>query len=204
MKQLTVIFGALVALACCSCTEVTAQAKTSRHVIVGVDVSGSARNVAAGYGQGLRRLAMRLDSKNDTITIVRFGTTCEEVYHGPAPSSSEKFTEFYNENFAKGSTSKGTHPAKLFATFNQSLARVPAGARVSLVVFTDGGNDDLSAEAAREYAESVRQLSTDARIERVVFAGVRPGQREAIYRLFGPLQDRLIIQGEDKLQVDLS
>jgi hypothetical protein len=202
MRILIPILCAL-ALACAGCVSPEATGAPRRHVMVGVDVSGSARNVAAAYGQGLRRVAMRLDSKRDTVTIVRFGTTCEEVYNGPAPSSSERFTEFYNENFAKGSTSKGTHPARLFASFADGLSRVPVDSRVSLVVFTDGGNDDLSRESRESYKQAVQRLSQDTRIDRIVFAGVRPGQREALYELFAPMQAKLVIQGEDKLQVDL-
>lgn len=202
MRTFIVCLALLAALGCGS--QPTAQAKSpSQHVFVAIDTSGSARTMLGAYARGASSVAMQLEPGLDRLTVFRFDHAPVEIYDGSAPESSEKFKRMLVSNLDGSATRKGTAPGRLLKLVAEWRKRGSNPHPATVVVYTDGGNDDLSAEGAKEYRKAIRELAADDKLVKLILVGVRAGQREAIRQRLAPLGNRVLVQGEDDMGVTI-
>ena len=127
------------------------------------------------------------------LTIYRMGSTTEEVYSDDLNDTGIEALKNTLMNDAKASDPvKGTN----FNLMTQAVARRVASSKakeIHIRLLTDGADDftgDPKNQAA--YEKAAKEVCSDKRVRSIVFAGVKPGFREAIRRNWGnsasPLQ----------------
>jgi hypothetical protein len=159
-------------------------------LVVGIDTSGSARPYLAAYVAGTKQVAMGIQPKSgDRLTVYRFDRVPSEIYDGPRPTSLEHLASHVIGQVAPEASRSGTLPSELIDRIVKKAKSEPNGPPIIVVVFTDGGNDDLSGNAAKRAQDVALEVAESPRIQKVVFAGLATGLRESVrdrYAAMGP------------------
>lgn len=158
------------------------------RVFAGFDVSGSMHPRLAAAALAGSRLAGRLDPGRDTLTLYRVDRQTEEFQDGPAPDSGAGLQREIVAALRKEPVRPGTFPASFWA---ETARRAKAETRpVSIILFSDGDNDDQRPEAAQAIRRAAADMAQNPHVTNVSVCGVSPGNRAALRDTFAPLGGR--------------
>lgn len=166
--------------------------------IVGIDTSGSAQRFLGAYATTTGALATMARPDKDRLYVYSFDRQARELYGPEPPFQTEEFAVKLVERL-ETAAGLGTHPA---AFFEAAVRRAEeSDLPITILCLTDGGNDDLSRRAVESLRTSAKSLSENPKVRTVAFAGVVPGQREAIRNAMTALGDKLrFVEFEDVLK----
>lgn len=181
-----------IVLACGCQSPVAPETGPGREWIVAVDTSGSARAKLARFGDLVCELAENLGPR-DRIRAIRFGHQAHTFYHSGRPANDEEFKDLVASQLLPEEASRGTLPRVLFETIAGVIEREVGGRNVIVVVLTDGGNDDGTANGSRLYGRALGRIQKEGRVQAIAFMGVDTGLREKVEARFAQFGSRFAI-----------
>jgi hypothetical protein len=170
------------------------------HVYVGLDTSASWRPFLGVSATLCARQAVRLDPKRDFLTLYRLDSSTREFSNDHAPESGDKLQRVIIREVGSVSTTRGTFPAK-FWTAVTTRAKADRG-NVVVEVFSDGDNDDQSAQASSDIKAAARRLAANPRVSGVWIFGAEPRNWETLRADFAPLGDRFHLCSPPEMTID--
>lgn len=159
-----------------------------RHLYAGLDTSASWRPHLGVSAMLCARQALGLDPDHDRLTLYRLDSTTREFFDDPAPESGDRLQRTIVTEVASVSETRGTFPA-LFWTAAAARAEADAGP-VTVEVFSDGDNDDLTARSASTIRAAARRLAANPRVSGVWVFGAEPRNWAILRAEFAPLGGR--------------
>ena len=169
--------------------------RSSVRVILAIDVSDQTSDRLLTYASLAYRFQSQLEDQ-DEVEVFTFAHETDMVYQGHPIFDRNQFNE------AIGSTFSTTHPG--FHTpgtkADQMLQRVAKDCDASkqplmLVIFTDGGVEDLSRSACGRISKAVESASRSTCLRHVVVAGVDQQWRDQWITWLRPLARRSEVRG---------
>jgi len=168
-------------------------------LVIGSDNSRSNRTQAGAGALSAARLGSELAS-SDTLTLVRVNATAEEYFAGPPPVSRTQTLEIILNALKDAPPRKGTFPLLFWRDVAERCAQ--ADAPVFAVFYTDGENDDQSAQTRSALRKVIRELAADKHLRFVALVGAKPQTRAGLRRDFAPLKRRFDIFAPGTISVE--
>jgi hypothetical protein len=161
-------------------------------LLIAIDTSGSARPDLATYVHVATQAVVPMVPDRDHLVIVRFDKFSTELFDETRPKLLESF-ELRLVQDLREVPPAGTSPAAALERLAEASRRTSGFDRKVILLLTDGGIDDRSANARNRAHAAAATLAQDDSLRRIIVAGVRPGQREGIRELFSPLAAKLVL-----------
>jgi hypothetical protein len=165
------------------------QEKEPIELLIGIDTSGSTAPMLQDFARQSRRIAALVPkSPTSKLAIYRYDTQVQELYDNNAPKSVEKLQEMLEHNL-QPNQAKGTSLANIVLQFAKRLkvAKQPT----TVVLLTDGGNDDTSANSHQRTVEAAQLIAQSPCFKKMVICGAQRGSREELRTLLAPLGSKL-------------
>lgn len=172
----------------------------SCHVYAGLDTSASWRPFLGVSATLCARQGLRLDPDRDFLTLYRLDSSTREFSNGLAPESGEKIQRVIIHEVGAVSATHGTFPAK-FWTATAARAKSDPGS-VVVEIFSDGDNDDQSAQASSEIKTAARSLAANPHVSAVWIFGAEPRNWATLRTEFAPLGDRFHLCSPPEMTID--
>jgi hypothetical protein len=172
----------------------------SCHVYAGLDTSASWRPFLGVSATLCARQALHLDPDRDFLTLYRLDSSTREFTNGSAPESGEKIQRVIIHEVGAVSATRGTFPAK-FWTAAAARAKSDPGS-VVVEIFSDGDNDDQSAQASSEIKTAARSLAANPNVSAVWIFGAEPRNWATLRTEFAPLGDRFHLCSPPEMTID--
>lgn len=173
---------------------------SSCHVYAGLDTSASCRAYLGLSATLCTRQALGLDPDRDRLTLYRLDSTTHEFFDAYAPESGDRLQRTIVTEVSSVSGTRGTFPA-LFWTAAAARAEADAGP-VTVEIFSDGDNDDQTAESAATIRAAARRLAANPRVSGVWVFGAEPRNWATLRAAFAPMGDRLHLCAPPDMTVD--
>ena len=172
------------------------------HVYIGIDTSGGTRGRLGAFAAMAARLGGgRLQPGRDRVTLFTVCDSTQEFSDGPAPDSQAGLEQTIVRAVKTPPTRPGTRPAAFWSQVARR-AEADGGARVAVVLLSDGDNDDTTPAARSEILAAGKRLASNNRVALVAVVAVNPENRDCLRKCFGPLGDRFVLQGPTEMDVD--
>lgn len=171
-------------------------------VIGGIDASGSTRDGLLAQGAFYsKKIAARLDPARDFLSVYRVDRQTHEVTSGPAPTSARRFSLHLIQEVHDEADRTGTHPAEFWEQAAKESARSPRP--VVVFLFSDGDNDDQSANGAKRLRAAAMRLARNATVKAIYVWGAKRTNRAALRQLFAtrPAHE-IIVQGVGEIDIE--
>lgn len=191
--------GAALALLAGGCGRPASTAGAGRHVYAGLDTSASWRPFLGMSATLCARQALGLDPR-DRLTLYRLDSSTREFSDGPAPESGDRLQRTIVSEAGAVSGTPGTFPAR-FWTAAAERAEGDAGP-VLVEIFSDGDNDDESAQSASAMRAAARRLASNPHVAGVWVFGAEPRNWAALRSEFAPLGDRFHLCSPPEMTAD--
>lgn len=157
--------------------------------IIGFDVSESNRDRLPDQV----RLAMALIRQRGAARVIlyRVGWDTEEFHRGEPPSRRDALQHLLVGHLAPAAARRGTRPARFWdLAARDALNR----GRYTVVLLSDGQNDDQSAAGLVSLRSSIHRLAQNPRVRKVCVWGAEDRTRVELRRQLAPI-------GEERLEV---
>jgi len=165
------------------------QSSPPLDVLVGIDVSGSARPCLGGYVAPTLQLAERLTPDQDRLTVVRLDRDTRVVREGKLDGDVEGLAHTLRHELQPAAHG-GTLPAAFWAVAAHRVQKAQQEGRGSVVLLlTDGDNDALNTRP--QLRQAVQSLATQKGLRTVVLAGIDAHNRATLESDLAPLKTRL-------------
>lgn len=172
----------------------------SCHVYAGLDTSASWRPFLGVSATLCARQALHLDSNRDFLTLYRLDSSTREFSNGHAPESGDQLQRVIIREVGDVSTTRGTFPAK-FWTAAATRAESDPG-NVVVEIFSDGDNDDQSAQAAADIKAAARRLAANPHVSSVWIFGAAPRNWATLRAEFAPLGEHFHLCSPPEMTID--
>lgn len=160
----------------------------ARHVYAGLDTSGSWRPYLGLSATLCAGQVVNLEPGRDKLTLYRMDSTTREFSDGLAPESGDDLQSVIVTEVQAKSTASGTFPARFWQAVAERTDADPIPAVVE--AFTDGDNDDLSAQSSKAIQDAVKRLAANPHVESVCIFGAAPRNWATLRAEFAPLGSR--------------
>jgi len=170
------------------------------HLYAGLDTSASWRPYLGVSATLCARQALRLEPKHDALTLYRLDSSTREFSDGPAPESGDRLQRTIVSEAASVSSTRGTFPARFWAAVTRR-AEGDAGT-VVIEIFSDGDNDDLTAQSSSAIKAAAHRLARNPRVAGVWVFGAQPRNWATLRAEFAPLGDRFHLCSPTEMTLD--
>lgn len=167
---------------------------------IGIDTSGSARPHLSRYLLQASRFTANLEPGEDLLTLYRVDYETQEFYRDRVRGGREAaLTRFLAEVTRLPARSR-TLPEVFW---REAVKRSENSARpVALLYFSDGDNDDMSAQSNAALRALAARLAANKHVVCVAMIGVNTANSAYWNDCFACLGDRFVISGENDISVD--
>ena len=173
------------------------------HAYVGIDTSRSWQPYLAASAAGTAHgIVSNLDPDRDRLSAYHVDHSCTEFFDGLAPESADAFQDQLVGELAQMPPRSGTRPAAFWEAVADACAADKTGERTVIVLFSDGDNDDETAESDERIRWAARRLAADPRVAGVAILGASPDNWAVLKSQFAPLGQRFRLCSPRGLTVD--
>ena len=170
------------------------------EVAIGIDTSGSARTGLSQYVLQASRFTAHLEPGQDGLTLYRVDYETQEFYRDRVRGGREAALKRFLAEVARQPTRNRTFPE---AFWREAVKQSENCARpVALLYFSDGDNDDMSAESKAALRVLGARLAANPHILCVALIGVKTTNQAYWNDCFGCLGERFVVAGENDISVD--
>lgn len=198
------ISGALIGAwlsALSGCAPPTPGPGTGLHVFAALDASASWRPGLAATASLCAQQAGELNPAADQLTLYRLDDRLQEFSSGPAPDDPDTIQQTLNTQLLAVSPGRGTFPARFWTTVANRAQTDHCPAVIEL--FSDGDNDDQTAQSKHAICGAVRKLAANPRVRSVCLFGVQPRNWAYWRDCLRPLGDRAHLFSPTELSSDI-
>ena len=172
----------------------------ARHLYVGLDTSVSFRRYLGQSVTLCSRQGLMLNPDCDKMTVYRMDSNMREFYDNAAPESGSRFQRSLITEAAAESAARGTFPSLFWKAV---AARIPADSgSVTIEIFSDGDNDDETAQSRAEITAAAQQLSANPHVVSVSIFGADPRNWAVLRGEFAALGDRFHLCSPPEMTAD--
>jgi hypothetical protein len=181
--------GAVVLSSLSGCTP--APPMPSRHLYLGLDTSGSAREQIGGFRGVTVGLAETLTPERDRLTVYRVDRKTSEFYDRVYAGDVESLARtVVAETSVSAQGDEGTRLAEFWEQI-ATRAATEQGSEITICLLADGFNDDVRPASWERIQAAVRKLAANPRVRGVVLCGFHADTWQQWRTTLAPLGGRL-------------
>lgn len=203
-KIVAAILAALTAMGLTGCDR-PAPTALREHLYVGLDMSSSVAGRQGAFTLLTEDLARPLVPGQDLLTLYSVSRRTESFYDQPVEGGTDGLEGAIvvqvqkSRRAADATRHGGTFPAAFWTEVAQRAAADPS--QTTVVLFSDGDNDDMTPGAQAAIQGAARALANNAHVTGVAFYGVNSENMTPLRHTFAALGGRLHLYGPQEEDV---